>query len=302
MAPKSPRIGLIANPDKRGSDDLLAQLWKEFGDLNVIPVLDQSTAAQFDDPNLEGLPIQDVAENTDLILILGGDGTLLWVLRHLGAAVRPLAAINTGTLGFLTCGTAEDAGDLVQRLVSGDFEISRRSIIRARLVNESGSGEQEEFHALNEISVVRGSNSRVVHIEARINGTPMNHYTGDGLIVATPTGSTAYSLSAGGPIAAPDAEVFAITPICPHALTNRPIVVSDQARIDLEIPDQRDQLLMMVDGQRVARMDRSATIQIRRATFDLPLITLPGSTFYGVLHQKLGWSGSAIASNGKRKK
>ncbi len=292
MPKPQPTIGLISNPTKKGGDNLLERLVRSLQASGITPVLDKATAKQLGDDDFSGLKVRELADAVDLVIVLGGDGTLLWVLRKMEARVKPLAAINTGTLGFLTCATSKESEKLVQALLSGAFDISSRSIIKATL--RLGGAEPEEFYALNEVNLGRGSNSRVVHIDTSIDDKPLNSYTGDGLIVATPTGSTAYSLSAGGPIVEPSAEVFAITPICPHALANRPIVVSDRGLIKLSVPEQRDDLLMMVDGQLVAEIDCHAEVEICRADFDLPLIQLPGQSFYEVLHRKLGWTGSAV--------
>lgn len=296
MPEKTPTIGLIANPMKKRGKPLLVALVDLLKKYNVTPVMDPPTAKMLGDDCCEVLPIDELAKKTERILVLGGDGTLLWVFRQLGVAVKPLAAINTGSLGFLTCAAADESEILVEALVNGAYAISNRSIIQARL--RIDGGEWQEYFALNEINLGRAANSRVVHIDARINDQAMNSYTGDGLIVATPTGSTAYSLSAGGPLVDPESGVFAFTPVCPHALGNRPIVVSDRGSIELRVPEQRDDLLMMVDGQLVAEFGSRAEVHICRAEFDLPLIQLPDSSFYNVLHQKLGWTGTALKPNG----
>jgi NAD+ kinase len=135
----------------------------------------------------------------------------------------------------------------------------------------------------------------VIHVEALVNGVFANRYTGDGLILSTPTGSTAYSLSAGGPLVAPDANVFVVTPICPHSLANRPLVVDASSRLVFETPRQRDALSLLVDGQLLAVLDEPARVHLRRADFSLPLVSLPHQDFYGVLHRKMGWTGTAIA-------
>ena len=140
--------------------------------------------------------------------------------------------------------------------------------------------------------------SRVIHVEAHINDKLANRYTGDGLILSSTTGSTAYSLSAGGPLVQPDANVFVITPICPHSLANRPLVVDASSRILFESPKQRDDLSLLVDGQLVAVLSGNARIHLRRAAFSLTLVSMTDQDFYDVLHQKMGWTGTSISGEG----
>ncbi|MAS94727.1 MAG: hypothetical protein CMO55_16125 [Verrucomicrobiales bacterium] len=287
---EAPRVGIVANPSKAGAKDLLKDLVKQFGEQGVPVVLEDETAclANFE----SGLPLAELSDQIDLLVVLGGDGTILWVLRQLEEKIKPVAAINTGTLGFLTSATADESSDLVHAIVTGDYKTSQRVLIEGTLQREGKT--LDNFFALNEVTLCRGVDSRVIHVEANINGKRANRYTGDGLILATPTGSTAYSLSAGGPLVQPGASVFVVTPICPHTLANRPLVLDGSAHVVFEVPEQRDDLALMVDGQLVADLREPATVDMRRAHFSLPLISLPGNNFYDVLHQKLGWTGTTI--------
>lgn len=287
---ETPRIGIIANPDKPGAGELLIDLLSRFRDGGLTVLLEERTAALVNLPG--GVPLGQLSDGIDLLVVLGGDGTILWVLRQMGERIKPIAAINTGTLGFLTCATAEESGDLVSALVSGRYTTSERLLIAGDL--ERNGSVETTFVALNEVTLCRAVASRVIHVEARINDKLANRYTGDGLILSTPTGSTAYSLSAGGPLVQPDAEVFVITPICPHSLANRPLVVDASNRIIFESPDQRDDLSLLVDGQLVAVISETARIHLRRADFSLPLVSMTDQDFYDVLHQKMGWTGTAI--------
>jgi NAD+ kinase len=286
---ETPRVGIVANPSKEGAKELLLDLIGQFETHRVSFVLEDETACLAE---RKGIPLESLSEQIDLLLVLGGDGTILWVLRQLRESIKPIAAINTGTLGFLTCATEEESEVLVNAIVAGTYETTDRVVIQGQL--EKGGKVIDEFFGLNEVTLCRGVDSRVIHVEAHINGLPANRYTGDGLILATPTGSTAYSLSAGGPLVQPGANVFAVTPICPHTLANRPLVVSADSEIIFEAPEQRDDLALMVDGQLIASIVEPAIVSMRKADFSLPLISLPGQNFFGVLHQKLGWTGSAI--------
>ncbi len=252
--------------------------------------LEERTAAFAGDPG--GIPLPELGGEVDLLVVLGGGGTLLWVVRQMGRGIKPIAAINTGTLGFLTCATAGESGALVESLVSGDYSISERLLLAGEL--ERGGVVGETFYALNEVTLCRAVASRVIHVEAHVNGVFANRYTGDGLILSTPTGSTAYSLSAGGPLVSPTAGVFVVTPICPHSLANRPLVVEAASRLVFEAPRQRDELSLLVDGQLVALLAEPARVHLRQADFSLPLVSLPNQDFFGVLHQKMGWTGTAV--------
>lgn len=300
MADK-PQVGLIANLQKPGARGLLESLWGAFQSRGVECWVEEESATLFSQPvdseRIAALP--EVAANSDLLVVLGGDGTLLGVAGQLGDAVKPIAAINVGTLGFLTCATAEEYELLVDAISQQTYGVSCRVLIEATLEGGAENGKDLIVHALNEITVSRGATSCVVHVETRLDGGFVNHYTGDGIIIATPTGSTAYSLSSGGPILEPGCGVFVMTPICPHALANRAIVFDDSRKIELLVPDQRDQLLLTADGRLVSKLTNASRIKIQRAEFELPLVTLENSSFYRVLRQKLGWFGSSILAEGE---
>jgi len=288
------RIGIIANPGKPGAGVLLIDLVSRLRQGGLAVVLEEKTAALVNLP--DGVPLDQLSDRIDLLVVLGGDGTILWILRQMGEKIKPIAAINTGTLGFLTCATAEESGQLVEALVSGSYTLSERLLIAGDLERDGRA--EVSFVALNEVTLCRAVASRVIHVEAHINGKLANRYTGDGLILSTPTGSTAYSLSAGGPLVQPDANVFVITPICPHSLANRPLVVEATNRIIFESPKQRDDLSLLVDGQLVAVLSDAARVHLRRAAFSLTLVSMTDQDFYDVLHQKMGWTGTSIGGEG----
>lgn len=283
-----PRIGIIANINKPGAAEVARQLLARFGALGVDFLLENETAELVGEG--DGLDLRALADQVDLIVLLGGDGTILHFVEAVGPAVKPIAAINIGTLGFLTMATSDEIDTVTELIARGLYDLSQRSVIDVRVFE---NGELSQIcHAMNEVAVARGDVSRLVRVEAKIDGQFLTRYSGDGLIVATPTGSTAYSLSAGGPVIAPEAGVFVITPICPHSLSSRPLVVSETSVIELEAPEQRDPVFMTVDGQDVHRVSSSTRIEIRLADFKIPLVTTPQHSFFSVLRQKLVWSGS----------
>ena len=290
-------IGLIANLDKLGAANLLRRLHDDLTEAGhqVSLQRDAARAAGFDDD--QGLELAELADASDLLIVLGGDGTLLKIAGQLRERIKPLAAVNTGTLGFLTCVTADEIGRLVKAVGDSSYALSKRRMLDVHV--QIGSEEPQVFTALNEFVAGRGITSRTVHVEARVDGELVNHYSGDGLIVSTPTGSTAYSMSAGGPIVHPAAPVMVITPVCPHTLTNRAIVVSDDSDIELRIADQRDPLYLTVDGQAIAEAGKETRIRISRADHELPLVMLSDDSFFRVLTGKLNWHGSAVRKNGE---
>ena len=283
-------IGLVANPRKPGSAKLVREIIHELSQRGIKPLVEASSAEHSGLP--DGLPLDEVADRSDLLIVLGGDGTILWVFKKLGKKIKPIVAINTGTLGFLTCAMDTDFVSVIDAVVDRGYRVSPRAVLMATV--ETPGFDLPPVYGLNEVSISRAADARVVHIETHIDGEFINHYSGDGLIIATPTGSTAYSLSAGGPILEPTSGVFAITPICPHALANRPLVVGANRVIDLHLPDQRDNLLYSVDGQLISDIEGDFKIRIKRADFDMPLVQFEDASFYDVLHQKLGWFGSTV--------
>ena len=287
---ETPRVGIVANLSKSGAKELMADLLDRFEKASIEVILDERTSDFMGQPG--GLPLPELSDAVDILVVLGGDGTILWVLRQLEDRIKPIAAINTGTLGFLTCATEEESGKLVEALATGNYQRTDRIVIRGEFLHQ---GEvKREFVALNEVTFSRGVGARVIHVEAWVNGRMANRYTGDGLIVATPTGSTAYSLSAGGPLVQPGANVFVVTPVCPHTLADRPLVVGAASLVSLKAPEQRDDLALYIDGRLTAEVSEPAEVRLKLADFQLPLISLPEQNFFTVLHRKMGWAGSAV--------
>jgi len=281
------RIGLVANPQKEKAAENAARLLKLFSDRGAKVILETETAGLIEE---RGQPVKDVVESSDIVVLLGGDGTILQLAQNMGAGVKPIAAINIGTLGFLTLATTDDLEGVVDMLMRKNYLISKRSVISARTY--VGKKLKSRHFALNEMVVGRGRISRLVKVQARINGQEVSCFNGDGLIISTPTGSTAYSLSAGGPLIEPEARVFIVNPVCAHSLSTRPVVVSDQSVIEIEAPEQRDEVFVTYDGQATETIKPGMRIVVKQARHKVPLICAPDSTFYSVLRQKLDWSGN----------
>jgi NAD+ kinase len=278
-------IGLIAHTGKAGSADLVRKVTAEFERHHVPTLIEQKTAALIGQAS--ELTVANVAAETDLLVVLGGDGTILNIVGQLGDAVPPIFGINIGALGFLTCANSSAYAEAVECVVRGDIAFSNRALLEIGI-----SGDEAPITALNDAVFSRGEISRLIRLRMRVNGEPLTEYNADGLIIATPTGSTAYSLSAGGPILAPDSGSFVITPICPHVLTNRSIIVDESAAIEVEVSERDYPVFLTIDGREPAHVDHGTIVSIRKSPRVLPLAALPGASFFNVVRQKLKWSGS----------
>ena len=285
-----PRLGLIANGTKPGAQQLTRDIACEFERHGLKPMLDSRTAELIgaDSAFTPGA----LSRECDLLMVLGGDGTILQVLHELEQRTPPMFGINLGSLGFLTSVGAAQWSDAVDAIVHRKYILSERTLLSVEVCRD---GMQEAPRtALNDAVISRGELSRLIRLDAHIDGEFLTEYNADGLIVATPTGSTAYSLSAGGPVLAPDSGVFVITPICPHVLTMRPVMVSDHSLIEITHNHATTDIFLTLDGQNSVRIGPGDSIRIRKAAHHLALAMLPGMSFFEVLRQKLKWSGTAV--------
>jgi len=236
--------------------------------------------------------IPDLGREADLLVVLGGDGTILHLVGQLDDNIKPVFGINIGALGFLTCANSNAYAEAVECIAAGKMVFSERTLLEVAV--KTPGGESTHMTGLNDVVLSRGEVSRLVRLKTSVNGEPLTEFNADGLIVATPTGSTAYSLSAGGPILAPESGAFVITPICPHVLTNRSIIVGEDALIAIEVSEREYPVFLTVDGREPLRMETGTTVEIKKSGRVLPLAAMPGVSFFGVVRQKLKWSGSNI--------
>jgi NAD+ kinase len=288
MPPKT--VGLIAHTGKEGAADLIRAVSKEF-EKHRIGVALENQSAELAGQKGRGT-IGEIAAKVDLLVVLGGDGTILNVAGHLGKTIKPIFGINIGSLGFLTCVSSNAYQEAVGAIAEGKIDFSERALLDVR-VSLSGD-ESSRFICLNDAVFSRGEVSRLIRLRTRVDGEILTDFNADGLIVATATGSTAYSLSAGGPIIAPGAEALVITPICPHVLTNRSVIVPDTAIIEIEAIERDYPVFLTIDGRDPVRLERNAVVSIRQAEDTLPLAVMPGVSFFSVVRQKLKWSGSNV--------
>ena len=288
MRPKT--IGLIAHTGKPGVAELTRTIAAELARAKLRVLLEEATAA------LAGLPDGRAAAalglEADLLVVLGGDGTILHLVGQLGENIKPVFGINMGALGFLTCSNSNAYADAVECIAAGKMVFSERTLLDVAV--KIPSAESSRMIALNDVVLSRGEVSRLVRLKTSVNGETLTEFNADGLIVATPTGSTAYSLSAGGPILAPESGAFVNTPICPHVLTNRSIIVDENAVIEVEVTEREYPVFLTVDGREPLRMEAGTAVEIKKSDLVLPLASLPGVSFFGVVRQKLKWSGSNI--------
>ena len=288
MHPKT--IGLIAHPGKPGVGDLVNSLAAEFARFSMSILLEKETAAV--SGQRSEMTIAQLGGKADLLVVVGGDGTILNVTGQMGEASPPIFGINVGSLGFLTCASSPAFREAVECIAKGKMTFSNRALLEVIL--RDSTEKHKPMIALNDAVFSRGELSRLIRLRTRVNGEALTEFNADGLIIATPTGSTAYSLSAGGPILEPESGVFVITPICPHVLTNRSIIVSEKSVIEVEASEPDYPVYLTVDGREPLRIAKDATVQIRKAKKTMRLAAMPDMSFFSVVRQKLKWSGSNV--------
>ncbi|HEY2123333.1 MAG TPA: NAD(+)/NADH kinase [Chthoniobacterales bacterium] len=282
-------LGIYAHWRKPGAAASLKGLMSELA-AHSINVLVEEHAAKL--TGTEGYSLDDLYKRVDLFVALGGDGTLLRLIRDLRGKMKPVMGINFGSLGFLTCFGGPEYAVAAKALATGDYRVDDRTLLEAA-VERKGKIIHSQI-GLNDIVVSRGDRSRLVRLDLYIDEAHLTQYNADGLIIATSTGSTAYSLSAGGPIVIPNSGVFVVTPICAHVLTNRSVIVSNRSAIRLLPSGGRQHLSLSIDGQDCVQLRTTDVVTMRRASATLPLLLPKDLSFADILGAKLRWSGTAI--------
>jgi len=235
----------------------------------------------------ESVSRESLTGRVDLVVVLGGDGTLLAVARAAGTREVPILGINLGRLGFLTEINVDELFPALDKVLAGELNVVSR--MRLDVVVRRGDDEVAHFHALNDAVITKTALSRMVDIEAFTDGVKVTTYHADGLIVSTPTGSTAYSLSAGGPLLMPGLEAFVLTPICPHDLTQRPLVLPQTCEIEVVADPRGGEVALTVDGQEGLRLAAGDRIKMSRSSHPVALVSSPFRNRYEILHEKLRW-------------
>jgi NAD+ kinase len=284
-------VGLIANSEKvscagvvRRAAELLVGAGRKVS----------SDALTAEVANLKGVVYPDaatVARKVDLLLVFGGDGTMLRVAREIAGSRTPILGINIGGLGFLTAVPSPELAPALKRVWNGEFSFQSRLLLQA---TGRGNGRLVEQNALNDVVISRGIASRLIELDVHVDGGALTRYRCDGLIVSSATGSTAYSLAAGGAVIFPTAEVLALTPICPHTLSNRALILPATATIDVKVISQKVATILSTDGQVVSELSAGDAITICRSRRTVRLMHLAGSSFCETLRRKLHWRGTTL--------
>lgn len=279
-------IGIFSRPRRAILADIVPKLLDWMHQRGVTTTLLDSETALAMNQVEKGLTRHEIAQRADLLLVLGGDGTLLAAAREAAPHGIPILPINLGGLGFLTSFTLEELYPGLEQTLEGCAPVSERVMLLAERVN---GGTALTQRVLNEAVVHKGTLARMIEVELYIDGGFVCRYRADGLIVATPTGSTAYSMSAGGPIVHPAVESILITPICPHSLNDRPVVVPDVSTIEVCVEENADSVFLSMDGQTGVPLQPGDRVRIMRAAERLKLIHPPSKSYFEILRNKLKW-------------
>jgi len=278
------RVGLLVNPDKPMAARIIPELvqWLKAEGHRPFVATRNARALKV---GIDCCPADELVGKVDLVVALGGDGTLLRAARLVGRREVPIMGVNLGGLGFLTEFSADEAQEGITSFTRGRHQEESRMVLECRY------GRRTAF-VLNDCAVNMGPATRAIEVTAHADGVLATKFAGDGVIVATPTGSTAYSLAAGGPVVFPTMNAILLTPICPHALGSRPLILPGDAHVELAISPRSQAAVLNLDGQDRLRIEPGKPVRIRRADFSVRLVTPRGKTYFQILRDKLKWTGS----------
>lgn len=277
-------VGIFVNLEKTGVDQLIRYTCSWFINRGV-RVYSRTGQAGILCPGVIDAPLTEMVREIDSLLVFGGDGTILNSARLVANSGVPVLGINLGHLGFLSEIDVPDIDSGLESIFNGDYYIEERMMIEAAVLRD---GEEiERSMGLNDAVITKGAFARLIFLEVRVDGEQVGVYPTDGIIVSTPTGSTAYSLSAGGPVVTPDLDLILITPICPHALWARPIVISPECVVEAELLSNKGEVMLTIDGQHGLKLFKGDVVKITRAPFRVRFIRLRARSFFNVLNQKL---------------
>jgi NAD+ kinase len=278
-------VGIISKPAIPAAAGVVPKLLAWLDAHAIRARYDERTAAYA--ARADGLRREDVPEGCDLVIVLGGDGTLLSAARAIGNRQIPLFAVNLGGLGFLTAITIDELYPELERALRGEHRIGRRKLLHAEV--RRGDTVVSSYEALNDVVFTKSAIARMIDLDTYVDRQFVALYKADGLIVSTPTGSTAYSLSAGGPIIFPSVPTICLTPICPHMLTYRPVLVSETSEIEVRCRGEDESVYLTIDGQIGEPLRKDDAVVCRSSEYALHLIRPPRMMFFDVLRQKLKW-------------
>lgn len=281
-------VGIVSKPGKTEVREVVPPLLRWLRERDIEAFIDKETGTIVETPE-KRLTRNEMAGHVDLLIVLGGDGTLLATARALNRKPIPILGVNLGGLGFLTVITLEEIYPTLEQVLAGDFRSERRVQIEGELIRADET--ITSFLALNDVVLNKGAIARILDFALLVNGQFVSTYKSDGLIVSTPTGSTAYSLAAGGPVIVPTVEAFIITPICAHTLTNRPLVLPDSVSIEVIVKSQREVAYLTVDGQVGIAAHSEDLVRLKKARSFVELIQPAHRDYFEILQQKLKWGG-----------
>ena len=281
-------VGIISKPKKAEVRHVVLPLIRWLEERKVKALIDHETGSMLDLAD-QSISRNELPSQVDMLLVLGGDGTLLAAARLIDKRNVPILAINLGALGFLTGTALEAMYPALEDVLAGKARRQRRAQMRAEVIR---AGETiSTFRALNDVVLNKAAIARILDFDVSIDGGYVSSYRADGLILSTPTGSTAYSLAAGGPVVAPSVDALLITPICAHTLSNRPLVVPDSVTIEATIKTPRESVFLTVDGQLGVALRTDDTVRVSKSEYCVELIVPPRQSYFDVLRQKLQWGG-----------
>ena len=279
------RIGIISKPNKPEAADFIRKLIRWLNEKQIEVFIEDELAEMIDHPcGYERAKIPSLA---DMIIVMGGDGTILSVARMIGKKKVPILAVNLGGLGFLTAITLDELYPVLEMVLKGEYKTSNRTTLHVNLCKEGKK--TDGYRVLNDIVINKGALARIIDLETEINGKYLTTFKADGLIISTPTGSTGYSLSAGGPIVYPLLHSIIITPICPHTLTNRPLILPDNMTIKIKLISKNENVYLTLDGQVGLEFEPDSTLEIKKADSVVYLIDPLHKDYFEVLRTKLKW-------------
>ena len=278
-------IGIIAKPHHAEAKRVLEELVPWLAGRGKKVVMDIDTAKLVGERS--AVMKNQVPRESELIVVLGGDGTFLSVARLMEGRDVPLLGVNLGGLGFLTEVTQEEVLDVLEEIFEGRYGLGERLMLRAHVHRQ---GERiAEYRALNDMVINKSALARIIALETYVDGVYINTFAADGLIISTPTGSTAYNLAAGGPILFPTLGAIVVSPICPHTLTNRPVVLPEEVKIEVILKSENEDVLLTLDGQVGFALRHEDVVEVRKADETVKFIEQPGRDYFQVLRTKLKW-------------
>ena len=285
------RIGIIAKRNKPEAIRVVRELVRWLKDRQVESFIEPEMTGHVSHPSLDR---EEMPLSADIAVVLGGDGTLLAAARTIQKRRIPILGVNLGGLGFLTAITLDELYPMLENILRGDYRTDERMLLEAKVWR--GGEVVDQLTVLNDVVINKGALARIIELKTSVDDEYLTTFRADGLIICTPTGSTGYSLSAGGPIVYPSLQSIIITPICPHTLTNRPIIVPQETTVSVTLCSNEEEVLLTLDGQVGFRMEEADRVEINKSEDYITLIRVPSKGYFEVLRTKLMWGGDIISN------